>query len=205
MNQENLNDVSRTTEGLLRNRIAAKNAGDTKYFTNKPCHKGHITYRYVASGMCAMCASGNAKKNWAVGKRQNSAGRSAVNKRWNDSGKAREAKHKWRENNPKRAWAVYVTGGAKTRAALKQVPFDLTSDYVESITTDVCPVFGTPFTFIGNKKIGTDSASLDRLNPAAGYVIGNVVVVSVKANMIKSAYGSADIAKVAEWLKKKGY
>ena len=205
MNPKNLNDVKRITEEFFCSRIEAKNAGHTKYFTGKPCHKGHTTYRYVASGMCAACTSENAKKEWAAGKRQPQNERAAINKRWNASEKAREAKQKWKDKNPKRAWAVYVTGGAKTRAALKQVPFDLTSDYVESITPDVCPVFGTPFTFVGNTKIGADSASLDRLDPAAGYVIGNVVVISVKANMIKNAYGSADIAKVAEWLKGRGY
>jgi ribosomal protein L9 len=49
------------------------------------------------------------------------------------------------------------------------------------------------------------SASLDRLNPSLGYIEGNVVVISMKANAIKNAYGAQDIARVAEWLEEQGY
>jgi hypothetical protein len=49
-----------------------------------------------------------------------------------------------------------------------------------------------------------ESPSLDRLDPKLGYVPGNIVIISVKANLIKSAYGSEDILKVGEWLKSRG-
>lgn len=193
---ENLKDIT----SLPESRIVAHKLGYTKYFTGRECKNGHISYRYVASGLCAACASEKAKNNWAAGKRQVFKDRPAINKRWNSSVKARHAKQRWKEKNPKRAWAVYATGAAKLRAALKGIDFDLTSDYVESITPDACPVFKEPFMFIGNKEMKPFSASLDRLDPEKGYIQGNVVVISIKANGIKSAYGSKDIMAVAQWL-----
>ena len=70
-----------------------------------------------------------------------------------------------------------------------------------SILTTHCPVFGTEFVFSGVVVATPQSPSLDRLDSSMGYVKGNVVVISVKANTIKSAYTAEDIAKVADWLK----
>lgn len=36
-------------------RSDARALGATSYFTGKPCKNGHISYRYVQSGTCAMC------------------------------------------------------------------------------------------------------------------------------------------------------
>jgi len=155
--------------------------------------------------LCSQCASDKAKKTWASGKRQIFKDRPAINKRWNNSQKAKESKKRWLEKDPKRAWAVFSTGTAKSRSFLKRIAFDLTSEYVRSITPDNCPIFGIEFKFTGNKTVGPDTASLDRLDPSKGYVKGNVVVISLKANMIKNAYGSEEIFAVANWLKDKGF
>ena len=104
------------------------------------------------------------------------------------------------EKNPRRTWARYAKKDAKWRAEKKGVPFNLTIDYMLSILTDKCPVFNTEFKWMGNGKILPTSPSLDRIDPAKGYVEGNVVVISSKANNIKSAYKSRDIFQVAQWL-----
>lgn len=208
MNQMNPSTSNQTeTEAITSlpsQRLEARMLGMTKYYTGKPCHKGHVTYRYVSSGMCAKCSSDRAKMLWNAGVRQEYKDRPAIDRKWNASIKAKESKAKWKESNPKRAWAVYATGGAKGRANLKGIPFSITSKYVLSITPDSCPVFGTPFSFIYNKHIKPESASLDRLDPNKGYVEGNVVVISVKANMIKNAYTSDDVAAVAAWMRTLG-
>lgn len=204
LNTLKVNEIGSTIE-LPQLRLEARKLGFTKYFTGKPCKNGHIEYRYVASGMCSKCSSTKAKKDWAEGKRQVFKDRPATNKKWNSSAKAKDSKQRWKNKNPKRAWAVYATGGAKMRAALKGLDFNLTSNYVESITPSVCPVFKEPFLFVGNKKMQPFSASLDRLDPTKGYVKGNVVVISMKANSIKNAYGSQEISTVARWLKQQGF
>jgi len=103
---------------------------------------------------------------------------------------------------PKQNWASYALKDAKKRAEKKGVPFEITRQYIESILTNECPVFGTPFTFVGNGGIKPESPALDRIIPSKGYIEGNIQIISVKANNIKSAYNSKDIFKVAEWLHK---
>lgn len=117
-----------------------------------------------------------------------------------DIARKRQKTKEWTLNNPKRVWAGAAVKGAKHRIKGKEIPFNLTIDYVESILTERCPVFNTEFKWKGNKKAGDTSPALDRIIPSKGYVIGNVVVISCKANNIKSAYMSTDIFKVAEWL-----
>jgi hypothetical protein len=111
-----------------------------------------------------------------------------------------DRRQRYKERNPKKTWAAYAKRDAKNRALKKGVPFNITSAYVFSILTDECPVFGTKFQWLGNGKIGPNSPSLDRINPAKGYVEGNLMIISSKANNIKSAYTSSDIFKVALWL-----
>jgi len=122
-------------------------------------------------------------------------------RRWNASDKGLEARRLWRHSNPKKTWIVAAVGRAKSRAKEKGMPFDLTTRYLISILTTHCPVFGTEFVFVGGVVATPQSPSLDRLDPGKGYTKGNVVVISVKANTIKSAYTAEDIAKVADWLK----
>lgn len=182
----------------------AKQLGVKRYFTGKPCPKGHVTHRYVAGGNCAACVSIRAKAKYDSGWRQDTAGRPEVNSRWNGSTKGAVAKQRWREKNPKRAWAVHNINAAKRRALAKGVPFTITAEYLASIIPDACPVFSTPFVFINGKVMRDTSPTVDRLRPELGYVEGNVAVISLKANSIKNAYGSEDLDKVAKWLREKG-
>jgi len=93
-------------------------------------------------------------------------------------------------------------GGYKRTAAIQKVPFNLTVKYLESIKTDVCPVFKTPFEWqrfgLGNKT--KDSPTLDRIIPELGYVEGNVVWISDIANRIKSDATEVELYAVADWL-----
>jgi hypothetical protein len=66
-------------------------------------------------------------------------------------------------------------------------------------------VFGTTFVFTGNRVVGPESASIDRIRPEKGYVEGNIVIVSVKANQIKGAYTTQDVVLVAKWMEEQGY
>ena len=63
-----------------------------------------------------------------------------------------------------------------------------------------CPVFG--FLLSTNPIRRRDnSPSLDRIIPELGYVRGNVMVISLLANMIKSSGTPEQIQAVATWLR----
>lgn len=61
-----------------------------------------------------------------------------------------------------------------------------------------CPVFGYELDYTGQDPIR--GWSIDRLNPAHGYVPGNVAIISRLANTIKSNATSTQIRQVADWL-----
>jgi hypothetical protein len=72
--------------------------GLSKYFTGKPCKKGHIAERRVSGRCCSLCASETAIK-WA----KNNPNRSKeIITQWNERNKDREAlrAREWRKNNP---------------------------------------------------------------------------------------------------------
>lgn len=106
----------------------------------------------------------------------------------------RKAAATYRKNNP----AFNMYHNAKNRAKRKGLKFDLTKDYLNSIMTDKCPVLGIQLEFGGHNR--ETSPSLDRIIPELGYVKGNVVIISNKANAIKNSASVSEILQVAQWL-----
>ena len=93
---------------------------------------------------------------------------------------------------------------ARNRAKARGVPFDLTEEYLESIWTGVCPVFQVRLDLPSHgspKERSPSKPSLDRLVPDKGYVPGNVIWISLRANQMKNDGTSEELFKVAEWLK----
>lgn len=78
------------------------------------------------------------------------------------------------------------------------IPFDLTSDYLESIWTTHCPVFGKEF--VRHDKKDHYSPTLDRLDPSKGYIEGNVCFISHRANRIKYDATVEELYTIAKWL-----
>jgi len=100
----------------------------------------------------------------------------------------------WQEKNPKKA----MLSAAKTRAKRKGLDFDLSIDDFE--IPSHCPIFG--FELVKNEgHVGYNSACLDRIDVTKGYIKGNVIVVSDKANRIKSDATIAEIEAVLEFYK----
>ncbi len=57
----------------------ARNKGFNKYFTGKSCPKGHLSYRYVASGKCIKCCEEYADRNREkINKRMRGYGRKYI-------------------------------------------------------------------------------------------------------------------------------
>lgn len=184
----------------ITNWTAAKTAGEKQYFTGVPCKYGHVTVRDVADRSCYQCKLDKAAK-W---KRENADKHAAANKEWTQRNPlaARRTQLRAKARNPKTYWASSAFQAARTRAANRNVPFTITREYLLSIVTDTCPVFNTPFNFIGNGRIVPTSPSVDRIVPDKGYVPGNVVVISQRANGIKQNANAQEIRKVADWLQR---
>ena len=75
-----------------------------------------------------------------------------------------------------------LVASARQRAFKKGLAFDI--ELSDLVLPAMCPLLGIPL-LKGAGKICAGSPSLDRINPALGYVKGNVWVISFKANAIK--------------------
>ena len=93
-----------------------------------------------------------------------------------------------------------IWNAAKQRARLQNVPFNI--EVSDVIVPEVCPVLGcrlerTP------KSAGPSSPSLDRIKPELGYTKGNVEVISLRANMLKSDCDVAELRHMIAWLERR--
>jgi hypothetical protein len=93
---------------------------------------------------------------------------------------------------------------ARSRARRKNIPFNITMEYLRKIATDECPIFKHTFIWgfseLGKGKTTGDSPSLDRIIPELGYIEGNVVFISHNANRIKNDATEKELYLVADWL-----
>ena len=91
--------------------------------------------------------------------------------------------------------------GARFRAKKEGLPFDLTVGDLS--IPDTCPVLGTPMSHNwGTAGHDGNSPSLDRIVPALGYVKGNVAVISLRANRMKSDASLDELRKLVQWMEK---
>lgn len=87
---------------------------------------------------------------------------------------------------------------ASARAKKAGVPFDLSLDDI--VIPERCPVLGVVL-IRGVGKATDNSPSIDRMNPALGYVRGNVTVVSWRANRIKNDGTAEEHEAIARFMR----
>jgi hypothetical protein len=104
--------------------------------------------------------------------------------------------NKWRENNHEKA----ILCRARQRARKKELEFNL--EVVDIIIPLKCPILDIEI--IRNKKgnLKTNSPSLDRIDNTKGYVKGNVMIISNRANTMKNDATPEELIKFANWVLK---
>lgn len=103
---------------------------------------------------------------------------------------------KAREEN----YFLHYCRGKKSECKRKGYDFDLTPEYLESIWTGFCPIFGVELFRASEGMRSHRSAHLDRLDSSKGYLIGNVAWISGRANRIKYDATSEELRKIADWI-----
>jgi len=106
---------------------------------------------------------------------------------------------KLKATNPKKYTAKQQCGSASKRARALGLSFDLTVGYIESIAPEFCPILGRRLKYGGGEKTN-DPAALDRIDPEKGYIQGNVQVISLLANLMKSNASPEDMILFAKWV-----
>lgn len=109
---------------------------------------------------------------------------------------------KYFEMNPHRWKATHMLSGAKARAKCHRVPFSIVLEDILRVWPEDnrCPVFRTLFEF-GKKNIIPVSPTLDRVRPTEGYCVGNIAVISQRANHLKNKECDPEaFFALAQWL-----
>ena len=86
---------------------------------------------------------------------------------------------------------------ARRRAEAKGIPFAITVNDIYIPT--YCPILGIKLKRGKGRHSGA-SPSLDRIDPSRGYEPGNVIVISRRANVIKSDSTLAELALLVAFL-----
>lgn len=88
---------------------------------------------------------------------------------------------------------------ARDRASKAGVCFGIDSDYLNEIWPEesLCPVFGCKMAWSG----GDNSPTLDRTVPSKGYVRGNIVWMSSRANRLKYNATADELDAVVRYLR----
>lgn len=93
---------------------------------------------------------------------------------------------------------------ARSRAIEKNIPFNITQEYLREIATDHCPIFNIEFKWgrsgLGKGKQDERTPQLDCVIPELGYVVGNVAFISGRANRIKDNGTMDEHYAIADWI-----
>ena len=161
-------------------RAQALERGLKRYYTGEACKRNHVSERCVRSYQCVMCINEDTKKDNRLHRTQR-----------------RETARKYRSGRPE----IDMICRARRRAKIKGIPFELT---VNDITIpEMCPVLGIPLKVnVGQRKPSANSPSLDRIRPELGYVVGNIAIISHRANTLKNESTLDELKLILSWVER---
>lgn len=151
---------------------------------------------------CKKCYAGSKKKYRATDlyletKRSSS-------KKWRDNNRELvtelgKAAYRRRKTDVQRVVTLIVQ---RRRNSCKNqgIPFSITAKELGPMP-EACPILGIPL-IMGDKVVGPNSPTIDRIDPNGGYVPGNVMIVSFRANTIKHNASLEELEKVVEFMRR---
>jgi len=139
-------------------RREARALGLKRFNNGRPCLRGHIADRTTSDGRCMTCHRIDMRTRYVA-----------------DPAKDNQRRADRRFRN----FAGYLVSNARIRARRLNLPCTITVDDI--VIPPICPVLGIPMA-----QDGVGTPSLDRLVADRGYVPGNVIVVSLRANRLRN-------------------
>lgn len=104
--------------------------------------------------------------------------------------------YEWRKSD------IYKSMREKFRnkkANAKNRGIEFTIPFGELVFPEHCPVLGIPIDYFVEGQATENSPSFDRIDPSKGYVSGNVVIVSWRANRLKNDGTPEEHIKIAQF------
>ena len=173
----------------LRTRAERVGYTEEKHYKGRVCVHGHdhggFSWRHIGHRNCVDCTREGARR-W----RANNLERAAQNTRRRDAKRGDRA--------ARTRWPITVQlQGARTRARTKNIPFDLTPDFLKELWREQggrCYWTGVEMDFFIGGPRHAMRPSLDRLVPSEGYTRGNVVWASGFANRARGDLSPEEFA-----------
>lgn len=110
-----------------------------------------------------------------------------------------KAERERRKNNWKHKPALAMLNNSKQRAKAKGIEHTLTLDDI--IIPDYCPVLGIKLE-TGDRKEHWNAPSIDRIDNTKGYHKNNILIMSVKANMIKKDATLEELIQIGKFFER---
>lgn len=122
-------------------------------------------------------------------------------RQYEKSDQRKQKNKQWRENKRTEDRFRFIWYAAKRRAHDNGIPFAISKqDIIDIFPSDgKCPMLGITLQF-NNKQSQDDSPSLDRIVPELGYVPGNILLLSYRANRIKNDATLEELKKIVCFL-----
>jgi len=186
-----------------RTRAKAQETGAARYYTGIPCVAGHTGLRDTKRSYCLECHNAR-HRNWYSGNKDR-VKVSSKEYREKDPDGLRNRKRKTVlarfDRDPVKVWAMHAATQIRDRSNKKNIPCSVVWQDLVAIHSVFCPIFGVELVYWNKSKKCGDSASIDRIVPELGYVPGNIVVISDRANSIKNNASAEELYRIADWLR----
>lgn len=115
----------------------------------------------------------------------------------------RSKKGTWTAKDKRLRWLKHILENKEmTRQEVTKV-LDYAEANLETFLPKVCPVLGVPLVYGAEGKRMLNSASVDKLVPAKGYVLENISIISWRANNLKNNASMDEMGKIYAWMQQK--
>jgi hypothetical protein len=95
-----------------------------------------------------------------------------------------------------------ILRAARSNAKARGLDFNLTEEDVH--VPAMCPILNIPLIIMEGKRTD-NSPSIDRINNNFGYIRGNIMIISWRANRIKGAATADELMAIARYCQSYGY
>jgi hypothetical protein len=160
--------------------------------------------RYGVSGRCKLCKSELAARLYQENKEHIKQKQNAYRKSNPEKIKEKHKNYAEKLMGTKEGHIQMLFKTHRDRARRKGLPFNITREYLESIAPENCPILGVKLGWAERKGYAHkyNCPSLDRIIPELGYVKGNVMWLSFRANVMKNDASFSELHQFADWVKK---
>lgn len=116
------------------------------------------------------------------------------NKKYHQTPEYRAKDIQRKRDNPEKT----LLNATKVRARMRGLDHNL--DISDVKIPEICPMLGIPL-FISGKRFTQNSPTVDRIDNSVGYIKGNAVVCSFRANSLKKDATVDELERIVVWLR----